>query len=192
MRLSLTILIATVALILSSALTRGEKHGAVSPAPEGQGKGCEYRSRSGHFALHYPSDWANTPTKEYTLLLEHESTADAARVTVDVPYIPPHLPGMMTMKLVVNGYLDDLKKRLDDFSVVERSDDRLHGASAQRLVVTGAERAGDRRGEQRTIVALVAIRNEQVYILQADAKPDLLGAARDAMAKITDSWNWTK
>ena len=96
------------------------------------------------------------------------------------------------MKLVVNGYLDDLRKRLDDFGVVERRDDRLAGASAQRLVATGRERAGEWRGEKRTIVALVAIRKEQVYILQADAKPELVGIATDAMTSIAGNWDWTK
>jgi hypothetical protein len=99
---------------------------------------------------------------------------------------------MMTMKLVVNGYLDDLKKRLNDFSIDQRSDDKLADAVAQRLVMTGRERAGDRRGEHRTIVALIAISNEQVYILQADATPELVGIARDTMTSIAGSWHWTK
>jgi hypothetical protein len=188
MRTSLLIFVASVTLILSSALTRGEKRVPVSTPSETRAGGTEYRSRSGHFVLRYPSEWSSKRTQEHTLLLEREPTAGAERITVDVPQIPPHLPGMMTMKLVVKGYLDDLKERLDDFTVVERQDDRLASAAAQRLVATGRDRAGERR----TIVALVAIRKEQVYILQADATPEGVRIARDAMTSIAESWDWTR
>jgi hypothetical protein len=99
---------------------------------------------------------------------------------------------MMTMKLVVNGYLKDLKNRLSDFTVLQRGDDTLAGASAQRLLITGRERAGDRRGEQRTIWALISIHDERVYILQADATAQHFGAARSASATIVAGWKWTK
>jgi hypothetical protein len=122
------------------------------------------------------------------LLLEK----DSAQVTVDVPHIPPHLPGMMTMRLVVNGYLDDLKNRLTGFSVVERCDDALAAAKAQRLVMTGRERAGDRQGQERKLAALIAIRNEQVYILQADAPPESYDAAHQAVVKMAETWRWTR
>jgi hypothetical protein len=151
-----------------------------------------YTSSSGHFALEYPSDWASKPTKEFALLLESEPTPDSAQVSVDVPDIPPHLPGMMTMRLVVNGYVDDQRKRLSDLSVVERSDAALAGASAQRLVITGRKPNADRQGQARIVTALIAIRGEQVYILQADATPESFDAARDAMARIAQNWNWTR
>jgi hypothetical protein len=191
MRTSLLICVATVTLIHLSTPTWGKKNGTVSAVRERSTGGTQYRSHSGHFTLRYPSEWSSKPTKEYTLLLERQPTADGARVTVDVPYIPPHLPGMVTMNRVVNGYLDDLKRRLNELEIVERHDDRLCANAARRLVVTGRERAGARRGEQRTIVALIAIRNEQVYILQADATPDLLGNASDALTSIAQSWDWT-
>jgi hypothetical protein len=56
---------------------------------------------------------------------------------------------MMTMTLVVNGYIDDLKTRMSDFTIVQRGDDTLAGAPAQRLLMTGREQADDRPGEQR-------------------------------------------
>src|SRR3954454_22688892 len=180
-----------VPVVVSSAVTCARKAGPPA-VPAIQEVAGEFKSRSGHFALRYPADWSTKPTKEYMLLLEPESTADAVQVTVDVPYIPPHFPGMMTMKLVANGYVDDLKKRLSGFSVVQESDDILAGATALRLVMTGQERAGKRRGEERKLAALIAIRNEQVYILQADATPAMFGTARVAMAKMIEDWDWTK
>jgi hypothetical protein len=191
MRLTLLVICIAVALaLLCSTLTCAERRGAVPATQRVQGEEMEYESRSGHFSLRYPSDWSSRPTKDYTLLLERASPEAGARVTVDLPYIPPHLPGMMTMKLVVNGYVDDLKTQLSDFTVVERADATLAGAPAQRLLMTGRERAADRRGEQRTIWALVAIRDEQVYILQADATPEQIEAARSTIAAIVAGWKW--
>jgi len=98
---------------------------------------------------------------------------------------------MMTMRLVVNGYLDVLKKQLSDFSVVERREGTLAGAGAQQLVMTGHQRAGHGRGDERMFAALIAIRNEQVYILQADAAPESFETARQAMGEIAENWTWT-
>jgi hypothetical protein len=39
---------------------------------------------------------------------------------------------------------------------------------------------------------LIAIHDEQVYILQADATPEQIEPARLAMAGITAAWVWTK
>ena len=181
-----------VPLMLSSALTCTNKQAAPPAAAAVQAGDAEFESRSGHFTLRYPADWSSKPTKEYTLLLEQDSTRDAAQVTVDVPYIPPHFPGMMTMRLVANGYVDDLKKRLSGVSVVQEHDDTLAGAKALRLVMTGHERAGNRAGEERMLAALIAIRNERVYIVHADATPPMFGTARVAMARMIEDWDWTK
>src|SRR2546430_2179663 len=112
MRLAILLVCLPALFMLSAVLTRAKKQ-AGPPAIAASGAGvAEYKSPSGQFALQYPSDWSSKSTKEYALLLEREPTSGSARVTVEVPYIPPHLPGMMTMRLVVNGYVDDLKKRL--------------------------------------------------------------------------------
>src|SRR4051812_48462596 len=147
-----------------------------------------YLSPAGTFSLRYPSDWSNRSMNDHVLLLEK----DAAQVTVETPYIPPHLPGMMTMRLVVNGYEDDLKQRLNDFAVVEHADEALGGGAAQRLVMTGCERAGARKGEHRKLAALIAIRNEQVYILEADGSVESYETAHGAMVTVAQSWSWSK
>ena len=192
MRLTVLIGIALSIALMCSTLTCAERRGAVPATQRVGGDDVEYESRTGHFSLRYPSGWSGRSTKDYTLLLERAHSEASARVTVDVPYIPPHLPGMMTMTLVVNGYIDDLKTRLSDFTIVQRGDDTLAGAPAQRLLMTGREQAGDRPGEQRRIAALIAIHDEQVYILQADATPEQIESARLAMAGITAAWVWTK
>jgi hypothetical protein len=193
MRLATLFTPMAVPLLLASALGCSKKETRTPVAvPSVQAGIATYKSAPGQFTLRYPTDWSSKPTKTYALLLEPEPTSDSARVTVDVPHIPPHLPGMMTMRLVVNGYVDDLKKRLSDFSVIERCDDALAGAGAQRLVITGRERAGERRGAERMLAAVIAIRNEQVYILQADASPETFETARQAMSKIAEDWDWTK
>src|SRR6266550_4669335 len=119
--------ILAVPVMVSSAVTCARKQAAPPAVAAIQAGAGEFESRAGHFALRYPADWSSKPTREYTLLLEQRFTAEAAQVTVDVPYIPPHLPGMMTMKLVANGYVSDLKKRLSGFSVVQEHDDTLAG-----------------------------------------------------------------
>jgi hypothetical protein len=192
MRLAILLICLAALLMLPAALTCAKKQAGPSAVGATGAGVAEYKSPSGQFALQYPSDWSRKPTKEYALLLEREPKSDSARVTIEVPYIPPHLPGMMTMRLVVNGYVDDLKKRLSGLSVVERCDDTLAGTSAQRLVMTGRVGAGARQGEERMLAALIAIRKEQVYILEAHATPESFEPARDAMAKMARDWEWTK
>jgi hypothetical protein len=58
--------------------------------------------------------------------------------------------------------------------------------------MTGRVVAGARQGEERKLAALIAIREEQVYILEADATPDSFEPARDAMAKMARDWEWAK
>src|SRR5262249_48873877 len=110
----------------------------------------------------------------------------------DVPHIPPHLPGMVTMKRVVNGYVDDLKTRLSDFTVIEKADDALDHNKAVWLIVSGRECAGEGEDQERKIAAFIAIRNEHVFILQADATPRCFDAAICALLTIAENWNWAK
>jgi hypothetical protein len=98
----------------------------------------------------------------------------------------------MTMKAVVNGYTDDLKKHMNSFRVLDDARTTLAGAKAQRLLISGAERAGDHKGQDRKIETVVAIRNERVYIIEANAPSQSPDAAHDCLQKILDSWNWTK
>jgi hypothetical protein len=49
-----------------------------------------------------------------------------------------------------------------------------------------------RHGQTRVLAALISIRNEQVYILQADATRESFEAARQALAEVADGWVWTR
>ncbi|HEY7087730.1 MAG TPA: hypothetical protein VH518_06540 [Tepidisphaeraceae bacterium] len=190
MRLA-TQVIGMAALMLMLALGCAHKQPPPPAVPQLQARDVEYSSPSAHFSLRYPSAWSSRPTSDYVLLLERRDAGDAAKVTVDVPYIPLHLPGMVTMNRVVDGYVQNWNKRLTDFSVVERRDDMLAGSPAQRLVITGRDRDGARQGLERKLAALITIRNEQVYIVQANAPPESFDAALAAMTKIVRDWTWT-
>jgi hypothetical protein len=169
----------------SSAATQAV---AATAPSSGQPGLVKFQYAPGQFALSYPSDWARKTTKDDVLALEK----DSAMVTVDYPSVPPHPPGMMTMRSVVNGYADDLKKHLEGFRVVEDSRTTLAGAKAQHVLVTGTERAGSYKGQERKYDAVVAIRNERVYIIEANAPAQSPDAAHGCSQKIIESWNWTK
>src|SRR5688500_10322690 len=60
--------------------------------------------------LSYPSGWSPVPSAELVLLLA-PSPASKTVVSLDVPKLPPHIPGLIPLGAVVNGYVDDLKKQ---------------------------------------------------------------------------------
>ena len=118
--------------------------------------------------LSYPAVWIPKESKEYELLLLPSNTAaqDATfpLISLDIPDLPPHFPGMIPIGLVKNGYLDDLKKELGKTVPLTQEDSpKLAGAQGRMLRSTWSDKDGHRMAD----TALVLIHADRVYILRA-------------------------
>ena len=56
--------------------------------------------------LEYPPDWKPIPSSDYMLLLVPVggSSSNERSISLDVPDLPLHVPGMIPINSVVNGY----------------------------------------------------------------------------------------
>ncbi len=137
------------------------------------------------FALKYPAGWQAIKGPE---VLDIEQKSFAHRLlTVDVPFIPPHLPGMITLARIEKGFWDDLKKRMSNVQIISSGPQTMVESQARRLKATAMQ--GD---VPMSIDAVVAMRKEHVYILSSET--DTPGAADGdaALEMILTSWKWTQ
>jgi len=167
-----------------------------SPAP------VAYDGSKEGFRLSYPGDWKQKASQDFTLLLIPAQGADAkakdtdlagSRMSVDVPDLPPHLPGMITLGPMEWNYVSDQKKRFADVKVTEKTDLKVPKTSARRLVLAGhAKNADGSAGAAYTVVTLLEIHADRVYLVSAEAKTEDYPAVRAAFDQVVASMVWTK
>ncbi len=121
-------------------------------------------------------DVANTDGKGYSSL------------SLDIPKLPLHIPGMITPGMVAGGYIDDLKKNeIHDAKVEENVDAKVPGVPARRVKCSGHQ-----NGKPAIDVAVIAVHNDRVYILSCDSDDDGYNVARAALDAAVASIEWIK
>src|SRR5688572_17346357 len=111
---------------------------SLSPSTQPAGRATEFASREHGIRLSYPADWeaVQYSDPEYILVLV-PSASEAERnnpvVSLDVPKLPPHIPGLIPLGMVVNGYADDLKKQYPGVKVNPPVSTKVAGANARRV-----------------------------------------------------------
>jgi len=149
-----------------------------------------FTDRAAGFSLQYPADWRKTEDKEYVLAIEPagiKPTDPRRRITVDVPSLPPHLPGMITLGRVKSGFIKGQKKKLTDVNVIEDVDQPVPGAKASRVVLTGKL-----DGRDRKMAALLMMRDDRVYIIRADSDLANYPQTKAAWDQMVASLRWVK
>ena len=169
---------------------------ATSPTP------VAYDGSKEGFRLSYPPDWKPKKSDDFTLLLLPAQAPDSkakdtdlagSKMSVDVPDLPPHLPGMITLTPMEWNFVADQKKRFADVKVTEKTDLKIPKTSARRLVLAGhAKNADGSAGAPYTVVTLLEIHADRVYLVSAEAKTDDYPAVRAAFDQVVASMTWTK
>ena len=93
-----------------------------------------------------------------------DDDATLPNISMDVPSLPPHLPGMIKIHLVENGFLDDLRKARGKLEIVDDRDVQIPRTEARLLKVKWRNR--ETQYEQ---AALLMIHANRVYILRNGA-----------------------
>ncbi|HSV16596.1 MAG TPA: hypothetical protein VLI90_20195 [Tepidisphaeraceae bacterium] len=149
-----------------------------------------FEDRRAGVRFNYPSGWA--PEKAATAVFDVAAPASAtkgyASISLDVPSVPPHFPGMITPKIICDHYVKDLREnQIHDAKVEEAVDIKAAGAPARRVKCSGHE-----KGKVMIEVAVVIVHSERIYIFSCDADPEGYAAARAALDQAVATLEWIK
>ena len=148
----------------------------------------EFASKAHGIRLAYPADWKAAPSKDYVLLLvpaDAKNDSTGKSISLDVPKLPPHMPGMIPLGLVVNGYMDDLKKPHPGIAVEKPAAASVAGANARRVRSTWKSEA-----QSRVEDAVLTVHGDRVYIFRADSEAAEAERMRQKLEGVLATVTW--
>ena len=107
-------------------------------------------------------------------------------LTVAVPKLSAHIPGFIPLEPVQSGYIDDLKKRMQDVTSQDGPAPNVSGASGTRRFTAQGK---DSKGDRKLDVALL-VKGDRLYILTAEAPAKEFDKAKGALDLALSSWKW--
>jgi hypothetical protein len=139
--------------------------------------------------LSYPDGWHRVSVEEYALALAVDASgASGPMISLDIPDLPPHVPGLIPLGLVTRGYTDDLRKlRGESFRIVSDQRREVGGVTGQQIHSTWRN---DQAIHHET--ALLAVHNDRVYILRATADAEHQTETLAAYEAVLDSIAWLR
>jgi hypothetical protein len=150
---------------------------ATAPASRG------FKDPAGLIHIEYGADWQVHPDPDYVLSL----LFGVQTFTLDIPDLPPHIPDMIPLGLVVNGYIDDLKKAHPGVKTDEETPPKIAKARARQLHSSWTE-----KNVPTAEIATLIVHGDHVFILRIVAPADELASARNSYDGIVDSLRWLK
>lgn len=194
---------AIVAMTAIAACSRGpgpgggpSASGRRPPAPAtrpaaGAAQGGTFDRQDLGVRLQWPAGWARQESKQYVLVL---NPAGAPRqggqppsIALDVPNLPPHLPGVIPIGSVRNGYVDDLRKNEGALKTADQAAPSVPSANVRLVRSTWT----NKQGEEWQETALLMVHADRVYILFARSRTDQEGSTRPAFDEVVRSLQWT-
>jgi hypothetical protein len=173
----------------AAAVPAADKATTLSNSPSDKSPAGVRAFEKSHLRVEYPGDWTVQDDPDYVLSIAPPGTGSGdrtRRVTVDIPSLPPHLPGMITLGKVKQGYLDDLKKKLSNMQVTEDAGGNIPHSKCQRVVVTGKL-----NGQDRTLAAMLMIHSDRVYIIRTDSDTAQYPKLTPVWEQMLQSLKWT-
>lgn len=143
---------------------------------------------SGQYGIHfdYPTDWERQKSDDFALLLvPAKAKRESASFTLDVPHLPIHIPGLIPMGSVKEGFLNDLRKRMGTIETRDLPNPSIPDADVRFL-----RSSWTAEGKTMTQTALLMTHHDRVYILRWTADSDHEKAMEVGMRKIIDSLKW--
>ncbi len=175
----------------TSAKTESAAHPAAPVANPAPARPASHVWEARGVRVTVPTGWQEKKNPDYELYLlpvtAPPSSDEDARVTFDVPDLPPHLPWMIQMSRIEHDYEADLKKTHPDLKVDEAGDAKIPDATA-RLVKSSWRKDGIRHQD----VALLMIHASGVYILGARSTENRASEVNAAFESVRESMQWTK
>lgn len=157
---------------------------ATPPSPSGM---AQYFNTQHGIQLNYPARWTAHPSDDYVLLLMPPGVdqPQTCSLSLDIPDLPPHLPGMIRMGMIKNGYLDDLRKKAPDLKIVEDQPHPIDAADGHLVRTTWTN-----NGQSFCESALLLIHKGDVFIIRSSSDADHLSTARPVFEQVVGSIRW--
>jgi hypothetical protein len=157
---------------------------ATLPSPSGL---TQFVSTQHGIHLSYPSSWTVHPSEDYVLLLMPPGVdrPQNCSLSLDIPDLPPHLPGMIRMGMIKDGYIEDLRKKAPDLKIIEDQPHPVDDATG-RLVRTAWTADGRSYGE----TVLLLIHKGDVFLIRSTSDLAHQSTARAAFDQAIASIRW--
>ncbi len=142
-------------------------HERRDPAPTSAPSGApltEYKSPDGALILQIPDGWHASKNTDFVLFLIRDDQPDSA-LSLDIPSIPPHIPGLIPLGMVTDGYLDDLRKLWPGLKLQTDEPRDIPDAKAHFVHAVWPH-------HDKVESALLIVKGDHVYILRATGAPD--------------------
>jgi hypothetical protein len=156
----------------------------------------DFTEKKTGISLTYPSTWSTKPNKDYELLLVPQSQVNGASmgptnlpnwsISLDVPDLPPHLPGMIPLDMVRDGYVKDLRKSAGSLQTVNLKSPAVQGCKCDMVRSTWHGAADE------VETALLFVRGDHVYIIRARCRADHEADTRAVFDQIVQSIHWAR
>jgi hypothetical protein len=165
--------------------------GATAPttAPSGDASGGEFTYEPAGVKLSWPSGWDKEKIEnfEWGIIPGGASVSDNRWISLDIPTLPMHVPGMIPIGEVEKGYIDDLKKEFGTLDVKDLTAPTIPDAKT-RLVRVGWQKDG-KNWEQ---TALLIVHADHVYILRGRSDTDHEQPTQQTFDSVKGSIVWVK
>jgi hypothetical protein len=155
---------------------------------EASDEGVPYRNAKYGFLMKYPKGWSPRKGDNPEDVLTVDQDADKhtePEITVSVPKLPPHIPGMIPMGSVESGYVDDVKKRMKNVKEVDTKTVKVDGVSARRFVITGQDKSGKRK-----LVVLAMMKGDHLFVLTGEGPENEFATVETGFEQVVRSWKW--
>ncbi len=188
--------------VVATAPTNAPATHPATPATAPTTARSTFDSPLGNFQVSYPSGWdaktggaASTGVyqgKKFTdttvlTLVPTGAKDDERSISIDLPSLPPHIPGLIPIGMVATGYISDLRQQHADLKVEESAPSTAAQAQARRIHLTWNE-----KGHGCFDLVVLIVRNDRIYIFSADGDAKSFHQINSAFKLVVDSLHWTK
>jgi hypothetical protein len=136
-----------------------------------------------------PAGYAAAPSTDYDLLLVPAGSPATSvdSLSLEIPDLPIHVPGFIPLKMVVNGYVDDLKQSHPKLTIEENQTYSVPNGKA--WIVQSHWPDGKTTDTES---AILIVHGDHVFILRGDADADGKPKTLQAFDDFAKSVQWSK
>jgi hypothetical protein len=136
-----------------------------------------------------PVGYSPTPSTDYELLLVPPGSPATPidSLSLEIPDLPIHVPGLIPLKLVVNGYVDDLKTSHPNLAVEQN---QAYTVSSGKAWIVQSHWPDGKTTDTES--AILIVHGDHVFILRGNSDADGRTKTLQAFDQFAKSLQWAK